>query len=63
MLAGAALIPGGADASDLVILHTNDTHSAIDPDASGRGGVLQRKALIDSVRAAEKKVLLESYGL
>ena len=62
MLAGAALIPGGADASDLVILHTNDTHSAIDPDASGRGGVLQRKALIDSVRAAEKKVLLVDAG-
>ena len=49
-------------ASDLVILHTNDTHSSIDPDAEGNGGVLQRKALIDSVRSAEKNVMLIDAG-
>lgn len=52
----------GAFAGDLVILHTNDTHSAIDPDADGNGGVLQRKALIDSVRSAEKNVVLVDAG-
>lgn len=49
-------------ARDLVILHTNDTHSLIDPDRDGAGGVLQRKAVIDSVRKAEKDVLLIDAG-
>lgn len=52
----------GMRGADLVILHTNDTHSAIDPDTKGRGGVLQRKAIIDSVRAKEKNVLLLDAG-
>ncbi len=51
-----------AKASRLVILHTNDTHSQIDPDDKGRGGILRRKVLIDSVRAAEKNVLLVDAG-
>lgn len=46
----------------LVILHTNDTHSSIDPDADGLGGILRRKVLIDSVRAAEQNVLLIDAG-
>lgn len=46
----------------LVILHTNDTHSQIDPGADGLGGVMRRKAVIDSVRAAEKNVLLVDAG-
>lgn len=52
------------DAKDnrLVILHTNDTHSLIDPDSNGEGGVLQRKAIIDSIRKAEKNVLLVDAG-
>lgn len=48
--------------SELVILHTNDTHSLIDPDEKGEGGVLQRKFLIDSIRNAEKNVLLVDAG-
>lgn len=52
----------GLAARDLVILHTNDTHSQIVPDFDGRGGVLQRKAIIDSVRKAEKNVLLIDAG-
>lgn len=52
----------GLAARDLVILHTNDTHSLIDPDRDGAGGVLQRKAIIDSVRKAEKDVLLVDAG-
>ncbi len=50
-----------AGAQDLVILHTNDTHSHIDAD-KGVGGILQRKVLIDSVRAAEPNVLLLDAG-
>lgn len=52
----------GLAARDLVILHTNDTHSLIDPDRDGSGGVLQRKAIIDSVRKAERNVILVDAG-
>lgn len=51
------------DGNRLVILHTNDTHSHIDAPADGKlGGILRRKVLIDSVRAAEKNVLLIDAG-
>lgn len=50
-----------AGAQNLVILHTNDTHSHIDAE-NGVGGVLQRKALVDSVRKAEKNVVLVDAG-
>lgn len=47
----------------LVILHSNDTHSHIDPmPDSDLGGVARRKVLIDSVRAAEKNVLVIDAG-
>jgi len=50
----------------LVILHTNDTHSRIDPfdsgDFKGMGGVSARKTLIDQVRKEEKNVLLVDAG-
>lgn len=49
-------------AEELVILATNDTHSLIEPDKNGAGGVLQRKAIIDSVRRAEKNTLLVDAG-
>lgn len=52
----------GVAARDLVILHTNDTHSLIMPDADGKGGVLPRKAIIDSVRRANRDVLLIDAG-
>jgi len=47
---------------NLVLLHTNDTHSNIQSDASGHTGVLPRKAIIDSVRNAEKNVILIDAG-
>ncbi|MDE7419986.1 MAG: metallophosphoesterase, partial [Muribaculaceae bacterium] len=59
IIAGVALC---AAARDLVILHTNDTHSLILPDGDGKGGVLQRKAIIDSVKRANKDVLLIDAG-
>ena len=49
-------------AESLVLLHTNDTHSQIESDDMGRGGVLPRKVLIDSIRRVEKNVLLIDAG-
>lgn len=59
---GIAAIFFSAQADRLVILHTNDTHSSIDPEKDGRGGILQRKAVIDSVRRAEKHVVTVDAG-
>ena len=59
---GAVAFCIGANAEKLVILHTNDTHSTIDPLPDGTGGVLQRKAIIDSVRNVEKNVILVDAG-
>ena len=50
-------------AEKVVILHTNDTHSHIEPViSSGMGGVMRRKAVIDSVRQAEPNVVLVDAG-
>jgi 5'-nucleotidase len=52
----------------ITILHTNDTHSRIDPfpadDAKypGLGGVSKRKALVDKIRSEEEHVLLLDAG-
>lgn len=56
------LMPVSMRAEKLVILHTNDTHSQIDPTSKNLGGVERRKVLIDSVRAAEPEVLLIDAG-
>jgi 5'-nucleotidase len=51
---------------DLVILHTNDTHSNIEPVASGKnkglGGVQRRANYIQSVRDSEQNILLLDAG-
>lgn len=62
--AGAMMMfaPHSVSAQKLVLLHTNDTHSQIDPTSKNLGGVERRKALIDSVRAAEPNVLLIDAG-
>ncbi|MCM1293307.1 MAG: bifunctional metallophosphatase/5'-nucleotidase [Bacteroides sp.] len=53
----------GAADQHLTILHTNDTHSIIDPYyENDLGGVARRKVLIDSVRAADKNVMLIDAG-
>lgn len=59
-----ALAAAYAAAPDrLVILHTNDTHSTIDPTPdTDEGGILRRKVIIDSVRACEPNVLLIDAG-
>lgn len=48
-------------AQKVVLLHTNDTHSHIDAE-NGVGGVLQRKAMIDSIRKKDKNVMLIDAG-
>jgi len=60
--------PSGKPADELVLLFTNDLHSQIEPlDAAssynaGKGGVARLKVLVDSVRAAEKAVILSDAG-
>lgn len=51
-------------AQKLVILHTNDTHSHLDPQRNGTGGIIERAAFVDSVRRAEgrRNVLLLHGG-
>ena len=57
-----------ANGQKLVVLHTNDTHSQIEPVRTGRnagcGGVDRRLQFIDSVRTeyGEKRVLLVDAG-
>lgn len=52
----------------IVILHTNDTHSRIEPlpetdkKYPNTAGVVNRKAIIDSIRAIEPNVLLFDAG-
>lgn len=52
----------------LVILHTNDTHSQVEPTeissskTSDMGGYARRMGVIDSIRNAEKNVLLVDAG-
>ena len=67
---GFSLIPqiSFATSTDvkITILHTNDTHSHIEPFTSGRnkgmGGMAQRAALIDKIRKEEKNILLLDSG-
>lgn len=64
-----AVILASASASyaqDLVILHTNDTHSQIEPQTAGKnkglGGAVRREKYIRSVRAENENVLLLDAG-
>jgi 5'-nucleotidase len=71
LAAGAAFSPlsaFGKDNDRLVILHTNDWHSHIEPFAAdhkrypGLGGAAKRAALIKDIRAQYKHVLLLDSG-
>lgn len=62
-MALAACCAPAVSGEKLVMITTNDTHSMIDPDDSdGLGGVLRRKVVIDSIRNADKNVLLIDAG-
>ncbi|MBO5780229.1 MAG: bifunctional metallophosphatase/5'-nucleotidase [Muribaculaceae bacterium] len=58
----ASSVGYGASAEQLTILHTNDTHSQIDPADDNLGGALRRKVVIDSVRSANHNVLVVDAG-
>lgn len=59
----AAAAPAALCGEQLVILHTNDTHSQIFPDGrDDMGGVARRKVLVDSVRNVRDNVLLVDAG-
>lgn len=47
LLLCGVLMAGGiaVDAEELVILHTNDTHSQIEPNDRDLGGILRRRCL------------------
>jgi len=64
MAALSVLIACSKPSNKLVILHVNDTHSHFEPQRNGEGGVIERAAFVDSVRAAEgeKNVLLLHAG-
>lgn len=58
-----AACPLLSNAENLIILHTNDTHSQIDPTkGEDLGGVARRKVLIDSIRAEHDNVVLIDAG-
>ncbi len=68
LIAIAAVLAACACQPRLVILHTNDTHSHFEPlrggEDTGVGGVVERAAFVDSVRAAHGtgRVLLLHAG-
>lgn len=62
IISAATLLPATSLADRLVILHTNDTHSQLDPNDKNEGGILRRKVLVDSIRDVEPNVLLIDCG-
>ncbi len=46
----------------LTILHTNDTHSQVEPKANNQGGYARRMGLINEERKADKNLLLLDAG-
>ena len=46
----------------LTIIHTNDTHSQVEPKANGQGGYARRMGLIREERAVDKNLLLVDAG-
>lgn len=49
-------------AEHLTIVGINDTHSMVLPDIDNLGGVLRQRAILDSVRAADKNVIAVHAG-
>jgi 5'-nucleotidase len=65
---GPSLVAEAASSNRLVILHSNDMHSRIEPfpdsapQWAGLGGMARREALIASIRRQEPNVLLLDSG-
>ena len=58
----AALMLACTPQDHLTILHTNDTHSQIEPKANDKGGYARRMGLIEEERKADKNLLLVDAG-
>ncbi len=56
------LVIVSSSTSKIVILHTNDTHSQVEPSNDNMGGYARRAGFIDSIRKHEKNVLLLDAG-
>lgn len=69
-IAVAVTLTAAAKGRQLLILHTNDTHSCVlplnpnlaDTMLAGRGGFLRRAAMIDQMRKGDKDLLLLDSG-
>lgn len=69
-IAVAVTLTAAAKGRQLLILHTNDTHSCVlplnpnlaDTMLAGRGGFLRRAAMIDQMRKEDKDLLLLDSG-
>lgn len=69
-IAVAVTLTAAAKGRQLLILHTNDTHSCVlplnpnlaDTMLTGRGGFLRRAAMIDQMRKEDKDLLLLDSG-
>lgn len=69
-IAVAVTLTAAAKGKQLLILHTNDTHSCVlplnpnlaDTMLAGRGGFLRRAAMIDQMRKEDKDLLLLDSG-
>lgn len=57
-----AIVSCAPQADHLTILHTNDTHSQIEPKANDQGGYARRMGLIEKEREADKNLLLLDAG-
>ena len=63
LLLSLCLLTGCSEkATTLTILHTNDTHSQIEPKADGRGGYARRMGLIAAERKQDPNLLLVDAG-
>lgn len=58
----AALVIACTPQDHLTILHTNDTHSQIEPKSNDQGGYARRMGLIEKERKADKNLLLLDAG-
>jgi 5'-nucleotidase len=58
----AVIVSACTPQDHLTILHTNDTHSQVDPKSNGQGGYARRMGLIKELRQADRYLLLVDAG-
>ena len=62
VLCAVVLLTACTPQDHLTILHTNDTHSQIEPKSNGKGGYARRMGIIRRERMADKNLLLLDAG-